>query len=151
MAYDLGSMLEFEEGRVKKAYPDPLTNGDPWTIGVGHTGPEVHQGLIWTDAQIDVALEEDCARAIAICKTLGWFVMLDASHDFKSTNARQCVLVGMAFQMGTKLLSFHHTLAAVRDEHWADAAAGMLDSDWARQTPGRARRMARQMETGQWQ
>jgi lysozyme len=54
--------LEEREGRISHAYPDPNTHGDPWTIGVGHTGPEVHPGLVWTNAQIDAALEHDLAR-----------------------------------------------------------------------------------------
>lgn len=152
MAYDLKSMLEREEGRVHEAYPDPLTKADPWTIGIGHTGPEVHKGLVWTDAQIDAAYQRDAWTAIAVCSTLPWFSTLDASHDFSYLNPRQCVLVGMVFQMGgPRVMRFYKALAAMRDEHWATAAAEMLDSSWAKQTPARARRMALQIETGMWQ
>ena len=48
------------EGRRNKAYLD--TKGIP-TIGVGHTGPEVHIGLVWTDQQIDDALQADLKTA----------------------------------------------------------------------------------------
>ena len=41
------------------AYPDPKTGGDPWTIGWGHTGPEVHEGLVWTQEQADAAFDDD--------------------------------------------------------------------------------------------
>lgn len=44
------------------AYPDPGTGGDPWTIGWGHTGPEVHAGLIWTQEQANEALASDLGR-----------------------------------------------------------------------------------------
>jgi len=37
----------------------------PWTIGVGHTGPEVHEGLEWTDAQVDAAYASDLGRRVA--------------------------------------------------------------------------------------
>jgi len=37
---------------------------DVWTIGVGHTGPEVHEGLKWTQAQADEALNKDLLRAL---------------------------------------------------------------------------------------
>ena len=47
------------EGFRTTAYQD--TRGI-WTIGVGHTGPEVHQGLVWTTAQVDAALAADLAR-----------------------------------------------------------------------------------------
>jgi lysozyme len=62
------------------------------------------------------------------------------------------VLIGMAFQMGVPgLLTFKKTLGAVQDQRFAHASGLMLQSLWARQTPGRAARMARQMETGEWQ
>jgi lysozyme len=47
------------EGDVLRAYPDPLSHGDPWTIGYGHTGPDVHSGLVWTHAQAKAALHSD--------------------------------------------------------------------------------------------
>lgn len=36
-----------------------------WTIGWGHTGPEVREGLVWTRAEADAALLRDCAHAEA--------------------------------------------------------------------------------------
>lgn len=36
-----------------------------WTIGWGHTGPEVHEGLQWTQAQADGALEADLQAAVS--------------------------------------------------------------------------------------
>lgn len=50
------------EGCRLSAYPDPGTGGDPWTIGYGHTGPEVHRGIVWTQGQADAALALDVAR-----------------------------------------------------------------------------------------
>lgn len=35
------------------AYPDPKTKGPPWTIGWGHTGPDVYKGLVWSQAKAD--------------------------------------------------------------------------------------------------
>ena len=38
---------EYFEGREYKAYPDPGSkDGKPWTIGIGHTGAEVVEGLV---------------------------------------------------------------------------------------------------------
>lgn len=51
--------LMIEEGFKNNAYPDPGTGGDPWTIGVGHTGPEVHPGLYWSNEQVMAALRQD--------------------------------------------------------------------------------------------
>lgn len=45
------------------AYPDPGSkDGKPWTIGWGHTGPEVSKGLVWTQEQADAAFLVDMAR-----------------------------------------------------------------------------------------
>lgn len=42
------------------AYPDPGSkDGKPWTIGWGHTGPEVVKGLVWTQAQADAVFVQD--------------------------------------------------------------------------------------------
>ncbi len=50
------------EGCELKAYPDPGSGGDPWTIGYGHTGPDVTPGVRWTQAQADAALRSDLGR-----------------------------------------------------------------------------------------
>lgn len=52
-------LLEQREAKRYKAYLD--TKGIP-TIGVGHTGPEVRLGLIWTDDEIRIALEKDVKK-----------------------------------------------------------------------------------------
>lgn len=47
-------IVEFE-GLRTRAYPDPGTGGDPWTIGVGHTSaagpPDVRRGMVITEAE----------------------------------------------------------------------------------------------------
>lgn len=52
-------LIKFYEGCERQAYPDPATGGEPWTIGWGHTGPEVHKGLVWTKAHCDIVFLED--------------------------------------------------------------------------------------------
>ena len=137
-------LIRFED-REYTAYPDPLTGGEPWTIGVGHCGPEVHPGLVWSDAQIDAALDADIAAATRDCTAhFPWSAALN--------EPRKAVVLGMRFQMGLpRLLKFVKTLAAMRDGKWALAADGMLDSAWAKQTPRRCKTLARQMKTGEWQ
>ena len=46
-----------------RAYPDPGTGGDPWTIGYGHTGSDVFPGVVFTQAQAEAALRSDLASA----------------------------------------------------------------------------------------
>lgn len=55
-------VLEYFEGRRNEAYPDPATGGEPWTIGVGHTGPEVHKHLMWSDEKIEEVLTADLVK-----------------------------------------------------------------------------------------
>ena len=139
------SMLISEEGWRNKAYPDPLTKGPPWTIGVGHTGPEVHEGLYWSDDKVSEVLDADIAKATVECNTrfAPWFQHLN--------DARQSVLVSMVFQMGLpRVIGFKQALNAMKTGSFEQAAAEMLDSYWAKQTPARAGRMARQMASGEW-
>jgi lysozyme len=138
---NLRDQLIAEEGYRNSAYLDTL--GIP-TIGVGHTGPEVHLGLTWTDEQVNATLDADIAKKTAeVVYALPWFGKLN--------EPRQAVLLQMAFQMGTHgLLGFPRTLAAVHDGNWDEAANGMLMSKWAEQTPARARRLSRQMRLGTW-
>lgn len=56
------ALVEKSEGDVLKAYPDPATGGAPWTIGYGHTGPEVHPGMRITQQEADAYLEQDLCR-----------------------------------------------------------------------------------------
>jgi lysozyme len=53
------------EGVRLKAYPDPATGAEPWTIGVGHTSaaglPKVYKGLTITADECDEILSRDLA------------------------------------------------------------------------------------------
>ena len=53
------------EGCRLAAYPDPASGGAPWTVGYGHTGPEVHQGLAISQQQAEAWLAADIATAAA--------------------------------------------------------------------------------------
>lgn len=44
------------------AYPDPGTGGDPWTIGYGHTGPDVYPGLRISSLRAEELLAKDLRR-----------------------------------------------------------------------------------------
>jgi GH24 family phage-related lysozyme (muramidase) len=54
------------EGLRLTAYPDPASGGDPWTIGYGHTGPDVHQGMSITADRAEQLLQADLATAAAV-------------------------------------------------------------------------------------
>lgn len=136
------SLIASEEGRRQDAYRDTL---GVWTIGIGHTGHEVVEGLVWDDQQIDGAFFRDVATAHdGLVASLPWLDTLDP--------VRKAYLISMAFQLGVHgVLGFPHTLAALRDQRWNDAAGGVRDSLWHKQTFLRAERCARAFETGEWQ
>ena len=52
---------EFEQCRLE-CYPDPITKGDPWTIGWGETGPGIVEGVSWTQAYADHRFDLALAR-----------------------------------------------------------------------------------------
>lgn len=144
----LAEDLRKDEGSRLEAYPDPLTHAAPWTIGYGHTGPDVRQGLIWTEEQAEDALSDDIARA---CRLLD----IHAPWWRSLNDARQDVLANMVFNMGWLssdgahgLGTFHHFLAAAQLGRWEEAHDQMLTSGWAREVGARAKRLAAQMLTG---
>jgi lysozyme len=55
-------LLVASEGCRLTAYPDPGTGGAPWTIGFGATGPEIKEGVTWTQDQCNKRLLQDLAR-----------------------------------------------------------------------------------------
>lgn len=137
-------LIQREEGRRTMAYLDSL---GLWTNGIGHkyTDNKSHLGEVWTDAQVDQTFEADYATALrGIASACPFVATLD--------EVRQAVVVSMAFQMGVRgVLLFQHTLQALRDERWNDAAGGIRASKWYSQTHARAERAARAIETGEWQ
>jgi lysozyme len=53
----------------------------------------------------------------------------------------------MTFQMGPAGVGkFKNMLIALQNQSYAEAAAEMLDSRWAKQTPNRAKKLSSQME-----
>lgn len=57
------AMTKGFEGLRLTAYQDVA---GVWTVGFGHTGPDVHEGLILTQAEADALLRKDLASAVAM-------------------------------------------------------------------------------------
>lgn len=141
----IDTVIRREEDRKYTAYPDPLTKAEPWTIGEGHTGPEVHEGLVWNDAQIDAAKALDILHATNGCLAhFPWFAALDP--------VRHAVMQSLAFQLGLpRLQGFVRFLGAMRDQRWSAAAGELRDSNLYKQAHARTERAARAIETGETQ
>lgn len=126
-----------EEGFSQKPY---RCTAGKLTIGFGFnlddTGLSREECLLVLRHRLDNLVRE-------IVKRLPWYRNLN--------HARQAVLVGMAYQMGLAgMLGFKQTLAYAEAGQYEAAAAGMLASKWARQTPPRARRAAYMMRYGRF-
>lgn len=135
--------LKRDEGWKHSVYQDIFGY---WTIGCG-VMVDARKGGGLDDEEIAWILQHrvDALKVKLRTALAPWF---DSAGD-----ARQGALVNMAYQMGVDgLLEFHDTLKACSEGRWKDASRHALQSDWAseEQTPERAKRVAKQLETGQW-
>lgn len=133
--------LRRDEGEVLHAYDDHLGFA---TIGVGRLIDKRRGGGI-SPEESAYLLSNDVRRVDqALRSALPWFATLD--------EVRQAALINMGFQLGVAgLLEFKQTLACVRDGRYAEAETQAMRSKWATQTPARARRVTRQLASGEWQ
>lgn len=112
---DAGLHLIMErEGNKTHAYLDSV---GVWTIGVGHTGPEVHAGLVWTEAQVMEALRKDIER-FEKCVNDAVTIDLD-QYQFDA-------LVSFAFNVGQGAFT-SSTLVRKLNAGDIDGAAGQFD------------------------
>ena len=140
MIDNLTKQLIAEEGEILHAYDDHLNF---LTIGVGRL-IDMRKGGGITQEESRYLLANDINKRVAdVEKALPFYRELN--------DARQAVLIGMAFQMGVDgLLKFKNTLNMIKHGNYLEASGSMLKSLWAKQTPSRVARMAKQMDTGEW-
>lgn len=133
--------LRRHEGEVLHAYTDSLGF---ITIGVGRLIDKRKGGGI-TKEESEMLLSNDINKVLSqLNDRLPWFNTL--------SDPRKAVLINMGFQLGVAgLMGFSKTLSLIESGQYAQAAEQMLQSKWATQTPVRAKEMATQMRTGQWQ
>jgi lysozyme len=105
-----------------EAYLDQIAKPPVWTIGYGHVGPEVCEGLIWTQAQadaqlaIDMEVAENCVNAkVSVALTQGEF---DALCDF-------------TFNLGCARFSGSTLLRLLNAGDYSNAAKEFDKWDWA--------------------
>jgi lysozyme len=110
-------LIKSFEGLELKAYPDPGTGGDPWTIGYGHTGPEVKKGLVITAQQAEDYLRKDLEKFES--KLMG---MLTAPVNENQWAA----LISFAYNCGPENLRTSTLLRLVNAKDYAGAAEQFL-------------------------
>jgi lysozyme len=130
--------LERDEGRVLHAYQDSLGF---LTIGIGRLIDKRRGGGI-SNEEADYLKRNDIARIRReLDAALPWWRRLDP--------VRQRAIQNMTFQLGIEtLVNATGTMGLVRDGRYAEAAARLRGWKWVSQTPARANRVIRMLETG---
>lgn len=143
--------LEFHESCILKPYYCPTGH---LTLGIGHnidarafTNEEKKAIGDWKKGITKNMAYMICRNDVNIClnqlKTLPFWNRLDLERKY--------ALLDMCFQLGFKgLCGFKKMLEAMRWGKWQTAAEECLNSDYARQTPARAKRIARLIKEGIW-
>ena len=121
------AVLKYFESCHLEAYPDPGTGGAPWTIGWGHTGPEVKPGLKWSQDMADRTLMKDLHKFETAVSAVVRVPMTQGQFD-----ALVCLTYNIgigAFQNSTllKLLNArNYDGAAEQFKRWNKAAGKTL-------------------------
>lgn len=84
-----------------------------WTIGYGHTGPDVHQGLVWQKEKADIVLLEDTQRAVDCVNRCVTVPLTQNEFD---------ALVDFTFNVGCKAFEESTLLAMLNNGNKAGAA-----------------------------
>lgn len=109
-AAGLTLLKEFEQCRLT-AYQDER---GVWTIGWGHTGLEVRQGLVWTQAQADAQFAIDIRER-------GELPVLRAT-DVPLTQNQFDALVCFTYNVGSDNARHSTLIAFVNARKWVQAA-----------------------------
>lgn len=124
--------LEQEEGFSKTVYKDSTGK---WTIGIGIcVDPSVPgAGLTLQEARwLIVQRINSCSSDLA--RALSWYDRVPEPV--------QRALCDMTFQLGLRgVLAFEKMITLIRQGQYGQAADEGLNSEWARQTPARAKRV----------
>jgi lysozyme len=115
-------LTETFEGLRLEAYPDPATGGEPYTIGYGHTGPEVHLGMKITQNQAEIYLQKDVLKAQHFVNNLNISDLTQDQFD---------ALVDFAFNCGCGNLQKSTLLAKLKSGDIDGAAQEFLKWDMA--------------------
>ncbi len=96
----------------------------------------------FTRAEVELMFETDIRRAEQGAENFSFYECLN--------DVRKGVVIEMVFQLGARGVGkFIKFRAAAMCHQWKEAAAEMLDSKWAKQTPGRAKLLASIFERGE--
>lgn len=128
-------MIKSFEGLRLRAYPDPGTGGKPWTVGYGHTGPDVHPNTHITVQEAEALLKGDLDKFEAgVEKAVG----------ANTTDNQFAAMVSLAYNIGLGAFLRSTVLRQHRAGNHKLAAAAFLMwvKGGGRTLPGLVRRRA---------
>ena len=132
--------VKAHEGFRNSVYKDTLGKR---TVGYGHLCVEDHweDNREYTVPELERVLEADLNNAIQGAEEL-----CSDCPDLRD-QAKE-IIVEMVFQLGkTGVSKFRNMWKALKVPDYPTAAKEMLDSRWAKQTPGRAKEMSEHMRS----
>lgn len=118
-----------------KAYPDPGTNGAPWTIGYGSTGKDITKDTVWTLEQAEAHLTEHIQYFAAN--------LLKISPVLATVETRRfAAIISFAYNCGLGNYRISTLRKKVEEKNWTEAAEQILKWNKAagRVLPGLTRR-----------
>ena len=142
MNYDkLLESVKKHEGFRDTVYRDTLNKR---TVGFGHLCVEDHweDGKKYDKEYLEDILEKDLQSAIDQTE--------DMCKDLTITDDAKSIICEMIYQLGGNGVSkFKNMWKALKEDppNYFEAHVQMLDSRWAKQTPGRAHEMAEKMQS----
>jgi lysozyme len=122
-------LVEEFEGCQLTAYQDIA---GVWTIGYGHTGKDVYEGLTWTQSQADEALQHDINAAAALL----------AMYSPGLSDGPLAALTDFVFNLGIGNYRTSTLCKCVNAQDWDGAKAQLLlwDHSNGKIVPGLLRR-----------
>lgn len=135
-------LIERDEGDRLTAYPDPGTGGSPWTIGYGHTGPDVFPELVITELQAQGLLMSDLLKfEDGVTDDLNGGAVATSDAEFSA-------MVSLAYNIGLGAFRTSSVLRLHRLGQFDAAANAFLlwDMSGGRAMPGLVRRRHQERE-----
>ena len=135
---DLKERITKHEGYRDSVYKDSLGKR---TVGIGHLCVEDFwdDNKVYSRKFLEEIFEKDFNKAKSQAETLGLDDIEPGAFE---------IIIEMVFQVGIGGVGkFKKMLSALKDKQYHIAEKEMLDSRWAKQTPGRAKSLANKMGT----
>ena len=113
----LALIKEFEQLRLTAYLPTPT---DHWTVGWGHCGKDVHDGLVITESHAEELLQHD-TDSVMLC--------LSRYVNVPTTQNQIDALCCLVFNVGTSSFIRSHLLTAINSGNMESARTNWLDWD----------------------